>query len=242
MGKELLGLALCEKSARCVALEEGKDGFKLKGVFEIEYPNFETAIKDRKIAEKIRSFVKRHRFSYASVSLPHSITFTRIKNVPKIPEAKIFKLIQSELKDYAIFKGENIALGFTKVSDEGETQNVLWAAVKEPILLQVLKFLKECGVKANLITIPQIANVFGVYEFFKEENPFAVINADYESTSLTVAKGKQILFNYTQDIGFGAFENNDESLKNTWVGNIISSLTYITRSLSLPLKEVFFKR
>ncbi|MEF3244492.1 MAG: hypothetical protein K6343_00700 [Caldisericaceae bacterium] len=239
MGNLLLGITLNETAMRCAIIENTENNFKIRALKEFTYPNFEEALTDKTLINSVRSFIKNFRYVNCAVSIPQNVAFTRIKNVPKLPNDKIFKLIQSEIKDYAIFKQENVALGFIKVDDNADSQNVLWAGIKEPILLNILTFLKQCKIKANIITIPQIGIVFGISEFYKEIDPYVVINIDKDSTTLTAVQGKKVLYNYIQDIGYEVFEKDDVSSKNIFIGNIVSTLNFITRTQNISIKKIF---
>jgi len=234
-----LGVSLNESSLRCALVEEGEEGISISSLFEIEYENFENAIKDVNVIKALREFVRKSRYNKCVVSLPSSKVLTRIKTVPKIPESKIVKLIQTEIRDYAIFEKENVSLGFSILEDRGDEVDIIWAGIKEPVLVSVLQFLKASRIKASTITIPQLALVEFVNTLYSENDAYAVLNVDKESTTLTVSKGKRIVFNYTQDLGYDCFEKGDLSLKGTWVGNIVSTLSYVSRNLNTPVKEVF---
>jgi len=239
MGNLLLGITLNETAMRCAVIENTENNFTIKALKEFTYTNFEEALTDKTLINSVRSFIKHFRYTSCAVSIPQNVAFTRIKNVPKLPNDKVFKLIQAEIKDYAIFKQENVALGFIKVDDNVDSQNILWAGIKESILLNILTFLKQCKIKANIITIPQIGIVFGVSEFYKENDPYAVINIDKDSTTLTAVQGKKVLYNYIQDIGYEAFEKDDVSSKNIFIGNIVSTLNFITRTQNVSVKKIF---
>lgn len=239
MGNLLLGITLNETAMRCAIIENTENNFTIKSLKEFIYTNFEEALTDQALINSVRSFIKNFRYVSCAVSIPQNVAFTRIKNVPKLSNDKVFKLIQAEIKDYAIFKKENVALGFIKVDENTDSQNVLWAGIKESILLKILNFLRQCKIKANIITIPQIGIVFGISEFYKETDPYAVINIDKDSTTLTAVQGKKILYHYIQDIGYEAFEKDDISSKNIFIGNIVSTLNFITRNQNIFIKKIF---
>jgi Tfp pilus assembly protein PilN len=239
MKRKFLGLSINENSIRCVALETNNQDFTVNALFEVQFENFDLALNDKEVVESVRTFLKKIRYDEASVSLPASKVLTRIKNVPKIPPSQIVKLIKTEIRDYAIFEGENVSLGFAEIDRNSEGIDIIWAATKESIVLSVLNFLRKIGLKTRRITIPQIALVEFINTFYKEEDNYAIVNVDKDTTTLTISKGKTIIFNYTQDIGFEAFKLNDPSLKGAWVGNIVSSLNYVSRNLNVSVKKIY---
>ncbi|BAL81441.1 pilus assembly protein PilM [Caldisericum exile] len=237
MGEKLLGVSISENAIRCALVERGEE-ITIKSLFEISFDDFNNVSQNKEVIDSLKAFLRKNRYDSCAISLPASAVLTRLKTVPKLPQEKIVKLIQTEIRDYAIFEGENVSLGFAELEKTEEGVEVIWAATKESTLLSTLNFLHKVGIKTRRITIPQLAIAEFIDELYKDDS-YAVVNVDRATTTLTVSKGKRIIFNYTQDVGFQAFKENDVSLKGTWVGNIVSSLNYVSRNLNIAIKKIY---
>ncbi|MEM3424174.1 MAG: hypothetical protein QXE51_06375, partial [Nitrososphaeria archaeon] len=131
MGNRLLGVSINENSLRCAVIEKEEGKVLVKSLFEVAFDGQDLSKLDSETIKSLKEFVKHSKHTKSAVSLPASKVLTRLKTVPKIPTQKIVKLIQTEIRDYAIFEGENVALGFTELEKSDSTIDLLWAATKE---------------------------------------------------------------------------------------------------------------
>ena len=240
MKERSAGISISENAIRIAIIEQEDGLITIDKIEEIPYEDFDSLKTNKEVIGRVRKIFRKEKVgSHILVSIPDDRVVTRTKNIPPIKKTKVLQLIQTEIKDYAIFSGENVTLGFVTSKKDADSSLIVWGATKESNILNILSFLRNCRIKAKSIVPSNFALAKAVSVLYKEESPYCVINLDRDTTSLTFVESGRVVFTYTQDIGFLVFEENDIGMKNTWVGNILTTITYASRTLNLNIKEVF---
>ncbi|MGB9695482.1 MAG: pilus assembly protein PilM [Caldisericaceae bacterium] len=234
------GISIGEEAIRVAIVTQDSSGISVERIEEIHYEDFGSLKTNKEVALSLRKIFKNEHISNrVAVSIPDDRIIIRGKSLPPINESKILQLIQTEIKDYAIFSGENVSLGFAISKKEQDKSLIVWGASKESNVINTLQFLRNAGLKTKTIIPSNFALAKAAIALTNEDKPFCVVNVDRDTTSLTFVESGRVVFTYTQDIGFRVFEQNDFAGKNAWVGNIVTTLTYASRTFSLTIKEIF---
>ena len=234
------GISISNNFLRIIEIERRKDKISIDKILEIPLPKESSPLEEKKLSHTIKEKLAKEKFlRRAFISMADSNVVVRTKTVPPIKKEEIFKLIESEIKDYAIFGHSNVSLGFSTTNKEKDKADIVWAGVKEEKLFKTLKFIKRSGIKAYGVIPNDFALAESIYTLYNEEAPVAILNVDAETTKLVISKEKKLLFVYIQDIGTNSLLSNDTSSQSTWIGNILTTITYATRNLHIAIKELF---
>ncbi len=235
-----VGISISNNFLRVLEIEREKDKVSIDKILEVPLPKENSPKEQKKLSHTIKTTLVKEKFlRRAFISMADSDIVVRTKTVPPIKKEEIFKLIESEIKDYAIFGRSNVSIGFSTTNKEKDKFDIVWAGVKEEKLFKTLKFIRSAGVKTYGVIPNDFALAESVYTLYNEESPVAILNVDAETTRLIISKGKKLLFVYIQDIGTSSLLGDDSSSQSAWTGNILTTLTYATRNVHIAVKEVF---
>jgi hypothetical protein len=240
MKERSAGISISENAIRIAIIEQDGGLITIDKIEEIPYEDFDSLKTNKEVIGSVKKvFSSEHVGSRVIVSIPGDRVIVRSKVLPPLKDAKVLKLIQTEIKDYAIFSGENVILGFVTSKKDADSSLIVWGATKESNIINISSFLRNCRIKAKSIVPSNFALAKAVSVLIKEENAFCIVNIDRDTTGLTFVDNGKVVFTYTQDIGFRAFEENDLASRSTWIGNILTTFTYASKTLNIPVKEVF---
>ena len=236
--KKSTGISITRDFIRITEADIESGSVKALHFFEI--PFSEEKLKDAKFLKNIASIVKKERiYNRAFISLSNKDVIVKDKTVPPIKKEEIFKLIEAEIKDYAIFNHQNVSLGFNVIEKAKDKTKIIWAGTKEETLLNVIKSFKKAGIKTVGVVPSNFAIGKFVSTFYEKESPIVIVNVDSAETTLTFMEKGEVLYTYNQDLGLNDIKSDDSSLKNNWLGNILTTITFVARNRSLTIQNVF---
>jgi Tfp pilus assembly protein PilN len=236
--KKSTGISITSNFIRIAEAEVESGSIKALRFFEI--PFSEEKLKDAKFLKHIANIVKKEKiYNRAFISLSNKDVIVKDKTVPPIKKEEIFKLIEAEIKDYAILNHQNVSLGFNIIEKAKDKTKIIWAGTKEETLLNLIKSFKKAGIKTVGVVPSNFAIGKFVSTFYEKESPIVIVNVDSTETTLTFMEKGKVLFTYSQDLGLNDIESNDPSLKNNWLGNILTTITFVARNRNLTIKNIF---
>ncbi len=243
--KTALGVSITENFLRVakVKAEKGKISVYRLGEFVINSPS-DSEGKEKNSSDLIKrikhSLKKLSLTGRAFISPDDREVILKDKVLPPVSRQEIFKLIESEIKDYAIFGHENVSLGFNIVKREQNKIAIIWAGLKESILMNTLRFVKSVGVKPVAVIPSNFAITKFILHFYgKESKNFVVLNVDNSVTSLTFVNAGKVVLNYKHDVGLSDISGGALDIVNNWVGNILTTITFVSRNRKIPIERIF---
>jgi len=232
-----LGISIGEKYLRFAFVGKENDEIRIIRLEEFEHKGFESLSSDRHLAESIRKFLREaHIHEPVVVSIPDSKVTVRTKTIPPVKEKDIFELIKTEIKDYAIFMNENVLLSFN--FSKSDRTSIVWAGITESTFRQIQKFMKNCGIKIKAVTPSNFGLCEAVLSVIGEHEPCGIIKVNKDSTTISFINEGALALSYKQDLGTITLQEAESSERNTWVGNIMTSVTYATRNLAIGVREI----
>ncbi len=237
------GISFSEDLLRIADIAIGEESVKILHLDEFSLPK--TVFSERKnlhkTAVEIKKILKKTHIAHKAYVSPADRDVTlKDKTLPPVRKREIFKLIESEIKDYAIFGHENVSLGFNVVSEEKDKIKILWAGLKESILMKILSFVKQMGISPVAVIPSSFAIAKFILRFYPNlSNAFVIINVDNAVTSITFVKDGKVILNYKHDVGLVDIQNENPTNINSWAGNILTTVTFVTRNKKLDLGEIF---
>ncbi len=236
--RKYTGISITDEFIRIAEAEIESGNIKSLRLEEIPYEKSD--LKDAKFIKKIRSIVKKRRlYNKAFIALNNSEVIIKDKIVPPVKKNEIFKLIEAEIKDYAIFNHQNVSLGFNVIEKAKDKIKIIWAGTKEETLLSTIKTFRKAGIKSAGIIPSNFALGKFVGTFYENKAPLVIINVDNTKTTLTFMENEKVLYTYIQDLGIKEATSNDINLRNTWLGNILTTITFVSRNRNLSIQKVF---
>ncbi len=240
--KVTTGASITEKYLRIA--EVGFEGKKISILRLIEFVLPEIPEKgfqkDKKFISDIRNEIRKLKIRTSLFVSPDDRNIIlKEKVLPPIKKQEIFKLIESEIKDYAIFGHENVSLGFNTIKKEKDKTTIIWAGLKESILMNMLSFVKHLGLRSRAVIPSSFATAKFITEFYGQEKNFVIINVDSSVTTLTFVNGGKVVLNYKHDTGYSDIIGGDLAIRNNWVGNILTTITFVSRNRKIPIEKIF---
>jgi Tfp pilus assembly protein PilN/Tfp pilus assembly PilM family ATPase len=238
------GISITKNFIRFVEIRKEEDKIYLDKLLEIPLIEGEQGntllAKDKNLIKTVKLKIQNTKFlNRAFISVPDSDVVVRTKVVPPVNQGEIFKLIEAEIKDYAIFGHSNVSLGFTVTDKNKDKLNIIWGGIKERTLFDTLKFLRKAKIRVLGVVPADFAIVEYIYSLYEEESPIATIVVDESTTKIIFSQGKKMLSVYVQDIGSSSILKKGSTGKDNWIGSVLSTLTYATENLNISVKKIF---
>lgn len=242
--KKSAGISITENHIRFVELEFHNKSATIIRFQEIPLPEGLPddlySSQGKELAKSLKNMFQLDRFKgKIFVTVPDREVAVREKVIPPLKTKDIFKIIETEVKDYAIFEHQNVSIGFTIVDRDDEKYKIIWAGVKEETALRIIKLFRLAGRRISGILPSNFAVSKVIHSIYKEEVPVAIINVDTRITTLTFIERGRIIYTYAQETGSADLSLDDDSAKNVWVGNILTAFNHITRTTSKEISKAY---
>ncbi|MCD6427954.1 MAG: hypothetical protein J7L03_07675, partial [Caldisericaceae bacterium] len=234
--KKSTGISVTEKFLRIAEIEASEGNITILRLYEFLLPDISNKREIADFGKTIRKL--KVRFS-GCISPNDKDTILKDKTLPPVRKQEIFKLIESEIKDYAIFNHENVSLGFNVIDKAQDKVTIIWAGLKESSLINLLRFFKHIGIKRRAVIPSNFAIARFIGQFYETSENFVIMNIDDSVTSLTFVKDGKVVLNYKHDLGFRDVVNGTEETKNNWVGNVLTTITFVSRNRKIPIDKIF---
>ncbi len=239
--RETTGVSITDKYIRIAQISSDKGNVVVEHLIEFDFPGDASDIlTDKKFLLNLKKEIRKNKIlNKAFVSMPDKNVILKDKTLPPVRKQEIFKLIESEIKDYAIFNHENVSLGFNVIDKAQDKITIIWAGLKESSLINLLRFFKHIGIKSRAVIPSNFAIARFIGQFYETSENFVIINVDDSVTSLTFVKDGKVVLNYKHDLGFRDVVNGTEETKNNWVGNVLTTITFVSRNRKIPIDKIF---
>ncbi len=239
--RETTGVSITDKYIRIAQISSDKGNVVVEHLIEFDFPGDASDIlTDKKFLLNLKKEIRKNKIlNKAFVSMPDKNVILKDKTLPPVRKQEIFKLIESEIKDYAIFNHENVSLGFNVIDKAQDKITIIWAGLKESSLINLLRFFKHIGIKSRAVIPSNFAIARFIGQFYETSENFVIINVDDSVTSLTFVKDGKVVLNYKHDLGFRDVVNGTEETKNNWVGNVLTTITFVSRNRKIPIDRIF---
>jgi len=242
--KKSAGVSITENYIRLVELEFDGKSIGINRVEEIRLPgglpDDLRSAEAKELVESIRKMFHLNSFKgRIFVTVSDRKVAVREKVIPPLKARDIFKVIETEVKDYAVFEHQNVSLGFTIVDRDAEKYKIIWAGVKEETVLRILRLLRLAGGKTSAIIPSNFAVSKTIHSIYGEEVPIAIINIDATMTTLTFIEKGRVIYTYAQDTGSEDLSSEDDLTRNVWIGNILAAFSHFTRTTSKEIKKAY---
>ena len=237
--KKATGISISEKFLRIAEIEEDKEKLSIRALKEFPIPE-EGSRFDKKNIVSLKKTLKQSKiFNKAFIAPDDRVVIVKDKTLPPVKPQEIFKIIETEIKDYAIFNHENVSLGYNIINKGKDKIKILWAGIKENTLFHLIRSLKHIGIKPIAFVPSNFALTKFINYFYKNPGNFVIINVEDSITTLTFVSNNKAVLTFTHDSGLKDLSANDLSLRNSWVGSIVTTLTFVARNRSLNISKVF---
>ncbi len=236
--KKITGISITNEFIRIAEVKI--DGESIKSVRLENVPYSKESFKNPEFIKNLKDLIKKEKiYTKGFISLDNRNVIVKDKIVPPIRKEEIFKLIEAEIKDYAIFNHQNVSLGFNVIEKAKDKFKIIWAGAKEDILLNTIKTLKKAGFKTVGVIPSNFALAKFIYTFYEVNSPSLIVDIDKTETTLTFISNGKVLYTYTQDLGIEEATSNEVYTRNNWLGNIVTTVTFIARNRNLSIDKIF---
>ncbi len=239
--KITIGVSITEEFIRLVKVKTDGKAITIcrLGEFHLsESSNFNS--KSLKSISEIKKYIKENSLRGAGLISPDDReVILKDRTLPPVKKQEIFKLIESEIKDYAIFNHENVSLGFSIINKEKDKVSIIWAGLKESLLMQTLSFVKHIGIKPIAVVPSNFAIAKFIQYFYPSSKNFVIISVDKSMTTLTFVNDGRVVLNYKHDVGLGDIEDGALNVVNNWVGTILTTITFVSRNRKISVEKIF---
>ncbi len=240
--KKFIGFSISEHFVRVAVITIKKDHISIAALKEFTGDFLkEGRERNSDFLKRCRNTLKKEQITgSAFITPPDTKVVVKEKTVPSIPKNEIFKLIEAEIKDYAIFNHENVSLGFTTLEKEKNKVKIMWAGIKETDLMNIIKSSRKCGFSTRGVIPANFAEAKFISTIYHLNEPFAIVSVDSSITTMSFVKEGKLYFSYVHDTGSDELlKEGDISTGSTWSGNIATTITYVARSRNFPIKNIF---
>ncbi|MCK4648599.1 type IV pilus assembly protein PilM [bacterium] len=200
--KTKVALDLGTNYVKVVKMKETIKGTQLIKAGMVSVKGAETKeLRDVRRAEAIREVLEKTKIRPGEVSIVGIWCSPIIRDIklPKLPEAKLRKVLRYEIEKYIPFRVKDVVWDFQVLSEviEGKLKkvNILLIAVKKEVIDRYLKLIHRAGVYPKVIDVDPLASVNSpLTDNLTEEKITVLIDHGARNTTLNILKGRVLEF------------------------------------------------
>ena len=129
----------------------------------------------------------------ATVCLPRRFATLRFARLPKASPEQMQGMVAFEAQQYILFPMEEVVLDYCTLPDDGdeELQTVLLAAVRRPLIMDLLAILERAGLEAEHLTVSGLALAENIRNAIE---PTAIVDIEGGELDIVVVANQRLLF------------------------------------------------
>jgi type IV pilus assembly protein PilM len=221
----VLGIAFGYDQIRVVEIRRGGDGLTVTAAGSVSLPAGAlepgSTIAPDLIAQRLKSVIKKigATATYAVMGVPSSGVFTRLLDIPQIPDDELESVVSGEVAHYQMIRPDRGAFGFSRLPTPENSREiqVLVMASDDPILHALDDIAKKAGLRLAAKEPAQLGAMRSLYQPSSSEATLLVSIED-SASEISVVEGGRLMLYRRIDVGGRNLLSNSPALAGVATG------------------------
>lgn len=221
----VLGIAFGYDQIRVVEIRRGGDGLTVTAAASVNIPagalDPGSTIAPDLIAQRLKTVIKQigATATHAVMGVPSSGVFTRLLDIPQIPDNELESVVSGEVTHYQMIRPDRGAFGFSKLPtpDNSREIQVLVMAADDPILHTLDEIARRAGVKIAAKEPAQLAAMRCLYQSDASEATL-MISIEDSATEISILENGKLMLYRRIDVGGRNLLSNSPALAGVAAG------------------------
>lgn len=196
------------------------------------------------VAQRLRTVLKKIGATTANAVLgvPSSGVFTRLLDIPQIPDAELEPVVAGEVAHYQMIRPDGGAFGFSRLPspDNSRDMQILVMAADDPILHMCDEVARKAGLTLASKEPAQLAAIRAAFQANFGE-PTLIVSIEEAATEIAVVDNGKMMLYRRIDVGGRNLLSSAVALAGATVGGV-DSVPRANASNSMAIDEVLSAR